>query len=84
MPHEGDEDSLKKVEEALLRYAHTMHEYTLRLWAESRKRLEERVAGGDARKQPPSMGQATRRGQYKEHSTSASKDGTGAGDRARA
>ena len=82
MPHEGDEDSLKKVEEALLRYAHTMHEYTLRLWTDSRKRAEERLGkgvGGDPRKQPASAAQT--KGQ--EHAKGANKESTGAREHAR-
>lgn len=45
-------DHLDRLEEALLGYAHEMHEYTLQLWTNSRRVLEEKKAakahkGGD-------------------------------------
>jgi len=35
-------DDLQQIEDSLLRYAHEMHEYTLQLWADSRKAAEEK------------------------------------------
>lgn len=46
-------DNLRLIEEALLRYAQEMHEYTLQLWADSRKATEEKKAAkaaGSARR----------------------------------
>ena len=69
MPLDEDRDRMRKIEEALLGYAHTMHEYTLRLWTESRKRADERAArdgvpvmgdgsGSDARRQGRGRGKS--------------------------
>lgn len=39
-----DGDHLRRIEEALMRYAQEMHEYTLQLWADSRRVSEEKKA----------------------------------------
>lgn len=44
----ADEPHLRRIEHSLLLYAHEMHEYTLQLWADSRKVAEEKKKAGRA------------------------------------
>ena len=51
--HKDEESSLRKLEDALMHYARTMHDYTLELWANSRRRAEETLnkGAGDSKTQ---------------------------------
>ena len=61
MPEDKEFERLRKMEEALERYTSAMHDYTLQLWTECKKRAEGRLgrgAGGDHGKRSTSRGKS--------------------------
>ena len=47
----------QKTPEDLVNYSKSLHEYTLRLWTESRRKLEQRTAAAQARQQQKGQAQ---------------------------